>query len=411
MSRVSAVSMHLELGSTRAPGVTSGRPRRGALQWPWSPNDELVLGAHNVAGEGVAHNARGGRAPSPPEGHGSKGSLGPPTESSRKQRISPIVTLLLLSPVIGEVMSGATRLSYIFVLVPEIMVWGCGALLIREVVRRWQGGWSSMLLLGLGLSIAEEFLIQQTSIAPLPWLGTAPAYGRVWGVNWPYFQFMLGYEAIWIVLVPVQLTELIFPERRHQPWLRARGILVASAVFLIGSFIAWFSWTQQARPLMFHVGPYHPPVLTLLIGVVAIALLAASAYLARRFWRTPAPGRPPRPWVVATTAILLGLPWYILMVLVFVPPRNLPLLVPVALALVWATGAVLLIKRWSLTTEWWDLHRWALCFGALLVCMTGGFLGAGAWPIMDTIAKAVLNVIAILCMASLALHIKRRPAV
>ena len=69
--------------------------------------------------------------------------------------------LLLLSPVIGEVMSGATRLSYIFALVPEIMVWGCGTLIIREVVRRWQGGWTSTLLLGFGLSVAEEFLIQQ----------------------------------------------------------------------------------------------------------------------------------------------------------------------------------------------------------------------------------------------------------
>ena len=116
---------------------------------------------------------------------------------SRWQRIGPIVTLLLLSPVIGEVMSGSTRLSYIFALVPEIMVWGCGTLIIREVVRRWQGGWTSLLLLGFGLSVAEEFIIQQTSIAPLPWAGAASVYGRVWGVNWPYFLFMLGYEAVW----------------------------------------------------------------------------------------------------------------------------------------------------------------------------------------------------------------------
>jgi len=34
-----------------------------------------------------------------------------------------IATLLLLAPLIGEVLSGATRLSFIFAFMPEIMVW------------------------------------------------------------------------------------------------------------------------------------------------------------------------------------------------------------------------------------------------------------------------------------------------
>ena len=51
-----------------------------------------------------------------------------------------IWTLLVMAPVIAEVLSGATRLSVLFVLIPEIMVWGVGALLARELVRRWLGG-------------------------------------------------------------------------------------------------------------------------------------------------------------------------------------------------------------------------------------------------------------------------------
>ena len=87
----------------------------------------------------------------------------------------PALTLIFLAPLIAEVLSGATRLSYLFVLVPEMMVWGCGALLAREAVRRWRAGWPGLLLLGLGLSIAEEFVIQQTSLAPLPWPGRRSA--------------------------------------------------------------------------------------------------------------------------------------------------------------------------------------------------------------------------------------------
>jgi len=102
-------------------------------------------------------------------------------DKSKSHGALPAFALMILAPLVAEVLSGATRLSFIFVFIPEVLVWGGGALLVRELVRRWKGGWTSMLLLGLCLSIAEEFLIQQTSLAPLPWLGDAPTHGRLWG--------------------------------------------------------------------------------------------------------------------------------------------------------------------------------------------------------------------------------------
>jgi hypothetical protein len=205
----------------------------------------------------------------------------PPTATmlpiSRWQRTGPIVALLLLSPVISEVLYGATRISVIFVLVPEILTWGCGALLIRESVRRWNKGWPSMLLLGLGLAVAEEWVIQQTSIAPLVGLAQH-AYGRVWGVNWVYFLWALGYESVWVVLLPVQLTELLFPARREQPWLRTRGLVIATLVFVVGACMAWYGWTQRARVLIFHMPPYSPPPLYLAGAIAVIVLLILAAY-------------------------------------------------------------------------------------------------------------------------------------
>ena len=55
-----------------------------------------------------------------------------------------------------------------------------------------------------------------------------------------------AYESVWVVLVPVQVTELLFPDRRNQPWLRKRGIIATCIAFLVGSRIAWYGWTQQA---------------------------------------------------------------------------------------------------------------------------------------------------------------------
>ncbi len=183
-----------------------------------------------------------------------------------KRYRGPIWTLLILAPVIGEVLSGSTRLSVLFVLIPEIMVWGGGALLCRELVRRWRAGGTSLLLLGLALSIAEEFIIQQTSIAPLPFPGVNSAYGRYLGVNWIYLLFMLGFESVWVVLIPVQVTELIFPNHREEPWLRKRGVIATCIAFLIGCRIAWYGWTQQARPRL-HAAPYHPPAMLIVIGI------------------------------------------------------------------------------------------------------------------------------------------------
>ena len=81
---------------------------------------------------------------------------------TRWQKTAPVITLLLLAPIISEVLSGSTRISTIFVLIPEIAVWGCGTLIIRYLARRWHKDWISIFLMGLALSIAEECVVQQT---------------------------------------------------------------------------------------------------------------------------------------------------------------------------------------------------------------------------------------------------------
>jgi hypothetical protein len=324
---------------------------------------------------------------------------------------APIVALVLLSPLVGEVLSGATRLSFIFAYLPEVMMWGCGTLLIREVVRRWGGNSTTMLPLGMALSVAEEFIVQQTSLAPMPWLGSTPMYGRVWGVNWIYFLFMLAFESVCITLVPVQIVELIFPESRKEPWLRTRGVVVASVVFLVGAFLAWFLWVRIARIQVFHVPDYKPPIITIVLGLVTIVVLVLISYALRgpNGVGAAASYKAPSPWLVFPATLLLGLPWYILMVLVFVPrPHPVALWIPVTATIAWAVMTVFTLRRWAAGVGWGEMHEWALSFGVLLVCMTAGFLGSSLWLKMDVIFKVVLNVLAVTGMIALAQRIRRR---
>ena len=329
--------------------------------------------------------------------------------ADRPRFAGSIWTLVLLSPFIAEVLSGSTRTSFLFVFVPEVMVWGVGALLCRELVRRWRAGGASLLLLGLSLSIAEEFIIQQTSLAPLPFPGSHPDYGRMWGINLVYFLFMLGYESVWVVIIPVQVTELFFPRQATQAWLRKRGAVVASAVFLIGSRIAWYGWTQQARPRL-HAAPYHPPLALVVMGLVAIGGLVALAYLVRGVG-AQAPENDQRAipaWVAGLTALVMGAAWFALITQLFVPNPVQPFWAAMALGIAWAVLAFTLFSRWSSRTSWTERHRFASVLGATLACMLTPYLTIASWPKIDIAGKLIFDAFALVGFLLLATKVFRR---
>src|SRR5882757_26153 len=135
----------------------------------------------------------------------------------------PALLLMLLAPLLTEVLPGATRFSSLFVLPIEICVWGGGSLMIRYAVRRWRLGWTGMLLLAFALVIAEEFLIQQTSIAPMVIRLKGETYARTFGINYVYFMWALIYESTLVVFLPIALVEMIFPTRRERLWISKGG--------------------------------------------------------------------------------------------------------------------------------------------------------------------------------------------
>lgn len=330
-----------------------------------------------------------------------------------RPRVGPAAALLVLAPVVAEVLFGATRVSVIPVLVPQVAVWGCGALLIREAVVRGRRGWVGLLLLGVALAVAEECVIQQTSLAPM----AGPAgrgYGRVGGVNWVYFLWALGYESVWVVVLPVRLTELLFRARRDEPWVGRRGLVVAGVAFLLGSLVAWYSWTQVARTTVFHMPEYRPPLPAVLLAVAAVVLLAAAAFSR---WTAPRPGRPetarpaPPPRLVGLTAFGFGLPWSALVLLAYGAAPAVPFEVPL-IAGVASVGAVLvLVARWTSRRSWGDAHRFAVVFGGVAACMAGGFVVfavGGALPV-DWVGKAVLDGIAVVLLARLNRNLRHNP--
>jgi hypothetical protein len=316
--------------------------------------------------------------------------------------------LAVVSPFLAEVLFGATRISFIFALIPQIAVWGGGTVLIREAVRRAGGGWVSLLLLGLALAVAEECVIQQTSFAPL--VGAVEPYGRAWGVNWVYLLWALGYESVWVVVLPVQLTELVFVKRRAERWLSAVGLLLVGSSFTLGSLVAWYSWTQVARTSVFHLPAYQPPLVHVLLALGAIALLAIAAFSPAGLPRTSraesARGAPPA-WAMGLLAFASGFPWCILLLMAYGLAPGVSPLIPTIGGIAWAGVVLICVRRWAVRTNWHDLQRFAVVTGGTVACIAAGcvlFAVGGALTI-DWVGKLVLNGLAVLALFGLGMNV------
>jgi hypothetical protein len=319
---------------------------------------------------------------------------------------------MLLAPLAAEVLPGATRLSSLFVLPIEICVWGGGAVLIRAASRRWQLGWRGTLLLALALAVAEECLIQQTSLAPMVFQLKGEAYARAVGVNYVYLLWALAYEPIFVLFIPVALTELLFPDRREQVWVSRSGLLVITPLFLIGCVLAWYSWTQIARPQVFHVPVYHPPALATVIALGAISGLVSGAFAPSI--RGPLVQRPslapPHAAALGMAGALWAALWYGLVLLAFgVAPSFLPA-IAVCGGLILLAPTLILLPRWASHQRWRPIHTLAIVFGTLVGAMGAGFAGfIGALP-ADLWFKVVADVLAVILLAALGVRVRRRTA-
>jgi hypothetical protein len=330
---------------------------------------------------------------------------------SPRQRLARILTLVVISPVIAEVLFGATHISMLYLLIPQICIYGGAALMIHTLTRHRV--WSAILVLGVAYAIAEECIILQTSVSP-PYqhllFGSAPNqnYLGTLGINWVYLLWALGYESIWAIVLPIKITELIFPEGREESWIGRWGFIVTAIVFLVPSYGIWYTFTQSG------IAPglaYEAPLSVILTSLAIIVALVVFTFFVLRPHRLEkqAVGFVPRPWVVGVTGFVLSLPWFSLAILPYILPPAVPISISSMFGLIWAAAAFLLIRRWSSSSTWQDSHRLALSAGAILASMLAGFVING--PVLspfDLTGKIVVNGTAVLLMAYLARKIQQR---
>lgn len=282
--------------------------------------------------------------------------------------------LILLAPLSAELAFSAVGMPIIWLAFPFLIpMYGLGVLVIRELVVRVGGGWPSLILMGLVYELAEDGLGLQALTSPV--LYNAAEWGpRVLGFNLTYWESQIGYHLAFSVVIPVMITNLVFPELRTEPYLHRRGLIISGVAAVAGIGMLKLVFTSTTDPGYLAPLPYLVGLVIVMIAISYVALRILPKHLSAGPLPLSGQGGPPpvpRPVIAglitaAATLIFLGL---------LMPPGNPPqgpaigegnvVFVPMAMAAAVAITTAMLIIRWH-QAGMSDLHRIWLAGGALV---------------------------------------------
>ena len=273
---------------------------------------------------------------------------------NKKKTFLPALTLLLIAPVFGEVLSTSSPPMEFFkpaVFLIQVALYGSGALLVRECARRWHKGWISILLLGMAYGIYEEGLVVRSFFDP-NWvdIGLLGSYGRMAGINWIWSISLTIFHAVVSIGLPILIVELLFPQQRTKPWLGKTGLIVTGVVFASFLFFA---------PLL---KLYAISAVEFLLCLVCMAGLIYLAFKWKDNWLEVKNKKSVKPGKIGFSGFL----WMLLLIfgMWLLPALNLPawLVFCLLAALPWL--GVWQMKRWSCEV-WSERQQWAMAVGLL----------------------------------------------
>jgi len=197
-----------------------------------------------------------------------------------KGRLKALFFLLLLAPALGELLSGSAPPNEYFTPITFVILtilYGGGALLIREARVRWNLGWS-IVFLAIAYGIIEEGLMVQSFYNHQhPDLDNLSRYGMFLQTQWPWAIQLTIYHATVSTLIPILATDLLFPHLKNTPLLKKRGT-ITWIILLLLEIIVFAAFVIIEYGIV--EDPYIPDVFNLFIwALITFGLI----YLAYRY--------------------------------------------------------------------------------------------------------------------------------
>ncbi|MEU8241001.1 hypothetical protein AB0C07_22385 [Actinoplanes missouriensis] len=247
----------------------------------------------------------------------------------------PVLLILLVAPFFGEGLSGSSppldlltpwKLAYMAAL------YGCGALVCREVAHRCGLSFAGLVMLGVAYGVWEEALVDRFWFLPQFWEDSGiGAYSVVWHTNVLLAGHLTVFHAAISICASVLVVEWLVPRARHRPWVSRPGLAVAGFVLAV-------------TPVLYGEFDKRPPATVLVAaGMLLAAVVVVAFLLGRRPVAVPSRDRGSRPrrglgwlafacvcahWVLTYTVAETGLPWPVGVALSLLPVAAGLLLVP-----------------------------------------------------------------------------------
>jgi hypothetical protein len=320
--------------------------------------------------------------------------------------ILPAIVLVVVAFLVSELLPGSAPITWPILWPFLLLIYGPGALLIRESVRRLDRGWESILLLGAAYGFVEEGLALESLFNPKLY-NAADWGGRILGINGVYAEAAITIHAVWSAAVPILLADLLFPGWRDRPYLGRFGLVMTGIWYILGvillALLARYSIAPDYRApsALFAVTAF----IALALVVVALAILPRDAARPKRHSNSP---QPPMVFVITCVGSLI---WHASLALLW---RIQPAFArwPLVLAPMLGAAAVFvmmlwLLRQWAATRDWNDRHRLALAAGALF---SHGLFGSAilAKTRVDRAGALVLLLVTMLVLFLFASRLRRR---
>lgn len=282
----------------------------------------------------------------------------------------PAFCLFLLAPLIGEVLLGNLPLtsSDTLAALPVLaLLYGAGAIVIREVTVRTGRAWPTMLILAIAYGVLEEGLVTQSLFNP-SFNGLAlNEYGQFAGLGVPWALFVLTIHSVWSIVVPTVLVESLFPARMGKPWLGIPGLVVAIALYLLGAAALTFG-------TIYKEGFVAEPTQLLGAAAVAIVLIVVSFIFRPTQQRTRTRAGTTWPPVALGASVFVAGSLFFALYHLGVTLRLLPPTIEILGTIVLIGAVIAIITFNAARPGWGPKHRLALATGAVLVYCWAGVL-------------------------------------
>ena len=218
------------------------------------------------------------------------------------KRVWPAIALFLIAPLVAEFLLGDLPINMLGALVILAPMYGGGALLIREVVRRRGGGWPNIVVLGMAYALFEEAFTTQTLFNPnylhLNLHLLQPAYIPALGIGVWWTMHVLTLHTVWSISVSIALAESLVPDRATVPWLGRAGLAVTAVLFLLGA--------AASTAITLKFDPFLASKFQFAIAAFVCAILLGVSFRLPRRAASPTAESAPSPWLAAGAALLAG---------------------------------------------------------------------------------------------------------